>query len=64
MATKRYYVSLEFTAQYNVQIEAESKKEAEVFARKNINFNLGKLEENDTLEGGESTRTQAQIIKG
>lgn len=64
MATKRYDVSLEFTAQYNVQIEAESKKEAELLARKNINFNLGKLEENDTLEGGETTRTQAQIVKG
>lgn len=63
MATKKYLVGVEFNAQYNVVIEAESKKEAEVIVRKNINFNLGELENNDSLEGVERTSMQSELVK-
>ena len=59
----KYEVWFDFNVSGNVQIEAESKSEAEKIVRKQINFNLGELESNDTLTDHECAGVHACIVK-
>ena len=58
---KNYLVHFEFHSTYSVRVEAESKAEAEKKVRKQIHFNLGELENEDSLCGEESIGATAII---
>ena len=63
MATNRYCVSFEFTVGGGqVIVEADSKADAEKYVKDNLNFNLGELENNDTLTESEKLYVNASLI--
>ena len=59
----KYYVEFEFNVGGSVEVEANTKAEAEKTVRKQINFNLGELENNDSLTDHEVTAVHARLIK-
>ena len=60
---KRYCVNFEFNCSGgSVIVEAESKADAERFVRKNMNFNLGELENNESLCDTEKSYVHATLL--
>ena len=59
----KYYVEFEFNVGGSVEVEANTKAEAEKIVRKQINFNLGELENNETLSDREGIASHARLIK-
>lgn len=63
MGIKKYCVNFDFKVSGgSVIIEAESKKEAEQIVRKQFHFNLGELENNDSLCDKETLYVNASLI--
>lgn len=60
---KKYCVCFEFSVSGgSVVVEANSKAEAENLVRKNMRFNLGELEDNDSLCDTERTLVNATLL--